>query len=184
MPPTCFDVLDRHVIGGAADRVALTGAGQSWTYARLLEEVAAFGGVLRHCGVVPGDRVVLALPAVPEAVVALLACARIGATHDLVDPTTQSLGEPAKVLVTASTETYVAEALERGGGVADVVLVKQRDGSVWTLVDGRDYDWDVVMRAGRTDPVPWLEGATITPYDEQTAAWVQPLLDRETVSLA
>lgn len=183
MPPTCFDVLDRHVIGGAADRVALTGAGKSWTYARLLEEVAAFGGVLRHCGVVPGDRVVLALPAVPEAAVALLACARIGATHDLVDPTTRSLGDPAKVLVTASTETYVAVALERDAGVADVVLVKQRDGTAWTLVDGRDYDWDVVMRAGRTDPVPWVAGSTITPYDEQTAAWVQPLLDGRTLDL-
>lgn len=180
--PTCFDALDAHVVGGAAERVALTGAGQSWTYARLLEEVAAFGGVLRHCGVVPGDRVVLALPAVPEAVVAVLACARIGATHDLVDPAV-GLGEPAKVVVTASTETYVADALDRDAGTADVVLVKQRDGSEWRLVDGRDYDWDVVMRAGRTDPAPWLAGATFTPYDERTAAWVRPLLAGETLDL-
>ena len=180
--PTCFDALDAHVVGGAADHVALTGAGESWTYARLLEEVAAFGGVLRHCGVVPGDRVVLALPAVPEAVVAVLACARIGATHDLVD-SAAGLGDPAKVLVTTSTETYVAEALDRDGGTADVVLVKQRDGSEWTLLDGRDYDWDVVMRAGRTDPAPCLEGATVTPYDEHTAAWVRPLLDGRTLDL-
>ncbi len=180
--PTCFDALDAHVVGGAADRVALTGAGESWTYARLLEEVAAFGGVLRHCGVVPGDRVVLALPAVPEAVVAVLACARIGATHDLVD-SAASLGEPAKVLVTTSTETYVADALDRNPGTADVVLVKQRGGNEWTLVDGRDYDWDVVMRAGRTDPAPFLEGAAFTPYDEHTATWLQPLLDGETLDL-
>jgi propionyl-CoA synthetase len=180
--PTCFDALDVHVVGGAADRVALTGAGESWTYARLLEEVAAFGGVLRHCGVVPGDRVVLALPTVPEAVVAVLACARIGATHDLVD-SAAGLGGPAKVLVTASTETYVADVLDRGEGRADVVVVKQRDGSEWTLVDGRDYDWDVVMRAGRTDPAPCLEGAALTPYDEHTAAWVRPLLDGRTLDL-
>ncbi|MGH3347277.1 MAG: AMP-binding protein [Nocardioides sp.] len=180
--PTCFAALDAHVVGGAADRVALTGAGQSWTYARLLEEVAAFGGVLRHCGVVPGDRVVLALPAVPEAVVAVLGCARIGATHDLVDPAA-GLGDQAKVLVTASTESYVADALDRDAGVADVVLVKQHDGSAWPLVEGRDYDWDVVMRAGRTDPAACLEGATVTPYDERTAAWVQPLVDGETLAL-
>ncbi len=84
MSPTCFDALDRHVIGGAADRVALTAPGESFTYARLLEEVAAFGGVLRHCGIRPGDRVLVALPAVPEAVVAVLAAARIGAAHELV----------------------------------------------------------------------------------------------------
>ena len=182
LAPTCFDALDAHVVGGAADRVALTGAGQSWTYARLLEEVAAFGGVLRHCGVVPGDRVLVALPAVPEAVVAVLAGSRIGATHDLVDRA-PGLGEPAKVLVTASTETYVVDSLDRDGGVADVVLVKQRDGGEWPLLDGRDYDWDVVMRAGRTDPAPCLEGATITPYDERTAAWVRPLLDGRTLDL-
>ncbi len=183
MAPTCFDALDAHVVEGAADRIALRGAGQSWTYARLLEEVAAFGGVLRHCGVVAGDRVVIALPAVPEAVVAVLACARIGATHALADDAEKALAEPAKVLVTASSEQDVADALASAERVPDVVLVKHRTGTTWPLVDGRDYDWDVVMRAGRTDPAPCLDGATITPYDEATAAWVQPLLDGETLDL-
>ncbi|HEX6150705.1 AMP-binding protein [Nocardioides sp.] len=183
MVPTCFEALDTHVIGGAADRVALTGAGQTWTYARLLEEVAAFGGVLRHCGVTAGDRVLVALPAVPEAVVTVLACARIGATHALVDPATLVPDEPVKVLVTASSETYVAERLETADRVPDVVLVKQRADTPWPLVEGRDYDWDVVMRAGRTDPAPCLEGATVTPYDEPTAAWVQPLVAGATLDL-
>jgi propionyl-CoA synthetase len=182
--PTCFDALDAHVIAGGADQVALTGSGQSWTYARLLEEVAAFGGVLRHCGVVTGDRIVIALPAVvPEAVVAVLACARVGATHVRTDDAEKALVEPAKVLVTASSEQDVATALASAARVPDVVLVKHRAGTTWPLVDGRDYDWDVVMRAGRTDPAPCLDGATFTPYDEPTAAWVQPLLEGKSLDL-
>ncbi len=183
MTPSCFDALDAHVIAGAADRIALTGAGRSWTYAQLLEEVAAFGGVLRHCGVVADDRVVIALPAVPEAVVAVLACARIGATHTLTDNAEKALAEPAKVLVTASSQQDLATALASAGRVPDVVLVKHRAGTAWPLVDGRDYDWDVVMRAGRTDPAPCQDGATFTPYDEATAAWVEPLLRGGTLDL-
>lgn len=184
MTPTCFDALDRHVIGGAADRVALTAPGESFTYARLLEEVAAFGGVLRHCGIAPGDRVVVALPAVPEAVVAVLACARIGATHQVIEGAdADALAGPLKVLVTASSESYVADAIGRAEQAPDVVLVKQRDGAPWPLVDGRDYDWDVVLRAGRTDPAAWLAGAEVSPYDERTAAWLGPLVDGDTLSL-
>ena len=79
MPATCFDALDRHIVAGAAERTALVAGDTSWTYARLLEEVAAFGGVLRHCGVRRADQVDVTLPESPEAVVAVLACARIGA---------------------------------------------------------------------------------------------------------
>lgn len=184
MSPTCFEALDRHVIGGAADRVALTAPGETFTYARLLEEVAAFGGVLRHCGIVPGDRVLVALPAVPEAVVAVLACARIGATHEVVQGAeADSLAGPLKVLATASSESYVVDAIDSAEHPPDVVLVKQRNGVPWQLVEGRDYDWDVVLRAGRTDPAAWLAGAEVSPYDERTAAWLGPLLDGDTLTL-
>ena len=54
MPATCFDALDRHIVAGGADRPALVAGTTTWTCARLLEEVAAFGGVLRHCGVRAG----------------------------------------------------------------------------------------------------------------------------------
>lgn len=178
MSPTCFDTLDRHVIGGHADRVALRVRGRDWTCAQLLEEVAAFGGVLRHCGVGAGDRVVVALPAGVEAVVAVLACARIGAVHDL-DATLTLDGISAKVLVTASSESRVADV--RDG--ADVVLVKQRPEEPWELTVGRDHDWDVVMPAGRTDPAACVEGATVSPYDEQTRAWLEPLLAGEVLDL-
>ena len=171
MSPTCFDVLDRHVVAGHADRVALRAAGRDWTCARLLEEVAAFGGALRHCGVVAGDRVSIVLPSSPELVVAVLACARIGATHDLD-------GGDGKVLVTTSTR-----ATSWRDGVAEVALVKQVPGAETALRDGRDYDWDVVMRAGRTEPAACVEGASISPYDEQTRAWVEPLLAGEVLDI-
>lgn len=171
MSPTCFDALDRHIIGGQADRVALRAVGRTWTYAQLLEEVAAFGGVLRHCGVTARDQVAVALPPSVEAVVAVLACARIGATHALGAGT-------GTVLVTASTEPSAL-----AGADAEVILVKQVPEQEAELTQGHHYDWDVVMRAGRTDPAGCVEGATVTPYDDQTRAWLEPLLAGGTLDL-
>jgi propionyl-CoA synthetase len=87
---TCHNALDRHVDGGRADQAALvydspvTGTIETFTYRRLLDEVARFAGALTAQGVERGDRVVLYLPMVPEAVIAMLACARIGAVHSVV----------------------------------------------------------------------------------------------------
>ena len=171
MSPTCFDVLDVRIVAGHADREALRAGATTWSYARLLEEVAAFGGVLRHCGVVAGDRVAVQLPVSPEQLVAVLACARIGATHDLD-------GGTGKVLLTTSTGLAAVREVD-----AEVVLVKQVPGEEATLRDDRDYDWDVVMRAGRTDPAACVEGAVVTPYDERTRALLEPLLGGGTVEL-
>jgi propionyl-CoA synthetase len=115
----------------------------------------------------------------------VLATARIGAVHEVVAGTALAgaLAEPVKVLVTASSEAPVADALGQAAQVPAVVLVKQRDESPWDLVEGRDYDWDVVLRAGRTDPAAWLDGAHVTPYDDLAAAWVGPLLDGGTLTL-
>jgi propionyl-CoA synthetase len=87
---TCFNALDRHVVNGRGEQVALiydspvTGTRKTFTYAVLLERVAAFAGALRQLGVGKGDRVVIYLPMVPEAVIAMLACARLGAVHSVV----------------------------------------------------------------------------------------------------
>ncbi len=87
---TCFNALDRHVIAGRADQPALiydspvTGTGRTYSYAELLGEVAAFAGALRSFGVEQGDRVVIYMPMIPQAVIAMLACARIGAVHSVV----------------------------------------------------------------------------------------------------
>jgi propionyl-CoA synthetase len=87
---TCHNALDRHVEAGHGDRLALiydspvSGARRSYTYAGLRDEVARFAGVLRSLGVGRGDRVVIYMPMVPEAVTAMLACARLGAVHSVV----------------------------------------------------------------------------------------------------
>ncbi|MBO0811992.1 MAG: AMP-binding protein, partial [Microlunatus sp.] len=87
---TAYNALDRHVISGRADQPALifhsaiTGRRATFSYAQLLERVAKFGGALQALGVRPGDRVVIYLPMIPEAVFAMLACARIGAVHSVV----------------------------------------------------------------------------------------------------
>ncbi len=93
---TCVNALDRHVRagtvaeGGHADQAALiyvsamTDTTTVYTYAELLDEVARFAGAMRDLGVVAGDRVVIYLPMIPEAVIAMLACARIGAVHSVV----------------------------------------------------------------------------------------------------
>jgi propionyl-CoA synthetase len=87
---TCFNALDRHVRDGRGEQVAIhydspvTGTKTSITYAALLDQVSRFAGGLRDLGVVKGDRVLIYMPMVPEAVVAMLACARLGAIHSVV----------------------------------------------------------------------------------------------------
>lgn len=86
----CHNALDRHADGGRADRTALiydspvTGIAATWTYGELRDEVAVFAGALRELGVGKGDRVVIYMPMVPEALIAMLACARLGAVHSVV----------------------------------------------------------------------------------------------------
>src|SRR6201999_4269899 len=88
---TCYNALDRHVAGGRADQVALihdsplnNNTITRFTYAELLSEVQTLAAVMQDFGVTRGDRVILYMPMVPEAVVAMLACARIGAVHSVV----------------------------------------------------------------------------------------------------
>ncbi|MDR2279930.1 MAG: acetate--CoA ligase, partial [Gordonia sp. (in: high G+C Gram-positive bacteria)] len=87
---TSTNALDRHVASGRGDQVALiwdsamTSTVRTYTYAQLLDEVAAFAGALVAQGVTKGDRVVIYLPMIPEAAIAMLACARIGAVHSVV----------------------------------------------------------------------------------------------------
>jgi len=82
---TCYNALDRHVENGRGDQLALiydspvTDTKTTYTYQQLLDEVSLFAGVLRELGVAEGDRVVIYLPMIPQAVIAMLACARIGA---------------------------------------------------------------------------------------------------------
>src|ERR1700704_2028030 len=87
---TCYNALDRHVTNGRADQVALihdsplANIVTKFTYAEMLHEVQTLAAVMQDFGVVKGDRVILYMPMVPEAVFAMLACARIGAVHSVV----------------------------------------------------------------------------------------------------
>ena len=90
MVNTCYNALDRHVAGGRADQLALIhdspldSGVTKFTYAQLLLEVKTLAAVMADFGVAKGDRVILYMPMVPQAVVAMLACARIGAVHSVV----------------------------------------------------------------------------------------------------
>src|SRR6202158_1507399 len=87
---TCYNALDRQVAGGRADQVALihdsplAGSVTKFTYTQMLHEVKSLAAVMADFGAVKGDRVILYMPMVPEAVIAMLACARIGAVHSVV----------------------------------------------------------------------------------------------------
>src|SRR5207302_6468449 len=87
---TCWNALDRHVAGGRGDQIALiydspvTHLVRRWTYRALRDEVARLAGALKELGVDQGDRVLIYMPMVPEAVMAMLACARLGAVHSVV----------------------------------------------------------------------------------------------------
>jgi propionyl-CoA synthetase len=194
---TCENALDRHVGAGHGDRTALvydspvTGSRRTYTYAQLLAEVATFAGALASLGVRQGDRVVVYLPMVPEAVVAMLACARLGAVHSVVFGGFAA-GELAarvddarpRVLVTASCgieasrvveyKPLVDRALATSSHQPEHVVVLQRPQAVASMTSPRDVDWqDLVARAepaecvtvAATDPlyILYTSGTTAKP---------------------
>ncbi|MER5968219.1 propionyl-CoA synthetase [Streptomyces sp. NPDC002055] len=171
---TCHNALDRHVEAGHGDRTALihdsayTGEQRSYTYTELRDLVARFAGVLRAQGVGAGDRVVIYLPMVPEAAVAMLACARLGAVHSVVfggfaprELAARVDDARPKVLVTASCgiepgrvvayRPMVDEALRLAGHRPDRVILLQREQLRAEPVDG-DLDWDEAMAAAEPAP--------------------------------
>ena len=183
---TCFNALDRHVVRGHGDRTALiydsavADTKARFSYAELLERVAAFAGALRACGVGAGDRVVVYLPMIPEAVIAMLACARLGAVHSVVfggfapnELAVRIDDARPKVVVTASCgieptrvveyKPIVDRALERAEHQPDVVIVKQRPQVEAAMQEPRDVDWDVAIKAGTNDPAECVEVKATDP---------------------
>jgi acetyl-CoA synthetase len=158
--------LDRHVAGGRGDQVAIhwegePGDSRSITYADLLDEVSKFANVLQSLGIAKGDRVNIYLPMIPEAAVAMLACARIGAPHSVVFGgfSAQSLSDrindaEAKLLITADggyrrgevfpLKPAADEAVATTSTIEHVVVVK-RGGNAVTMVDGRDHWYHDLM---------------------------------------
>jgi acetyl-CoA synthetase len=160
--------LDRHVEAGRGDKVAIHWEGEpgdtcTITYADLLAEVQKFANVLKSLGVERGDRINIYLPMIPEAVVAMLACARIGAAHSVVFGgfSSQALADrindaQAKVLITAdgghrrgevfALKPQADEALANTHSIEHVVVVK-RGGNAVSMTEGRDHWYHDLMAA-------------------------------------
>ena len=172
---TCYNALDRHVERGRGDQVALiydspvTGVTARYTYAELLDQVSRFAGVLSDLGVAKGDRVVIYLPMIPEAVIAMLACARIGAVHSVVfggfaahELALRVQDATPRVVVSASCGIEVARvieykplldaALEESAHKPEHCVIVQRPQAEATMVEGRDVDWTQAMAHARAVP--------------------------------
>ncbi|MFM8484649.1 MAG: acetate--CoA ligase [Actinomycetota bacterium] len=167
-----YNCLDRHVLAGRGAKVAIHWEGEpgdtrTITYAQLLDEVQRFSNVLKGLGVVAGDRINIYLPMVPEAVVAMLACARIGAAHSVVFGgfSSQALADRindahAKVLITADgghrrgeifpLKPAADEALASTPTIEHVVVVRRGQNPV-SMQDGRDHWYHDLMATA--DPV-------------------------------
>ena len=175
---TCYNALDLHVETGRADQAALiydspvTGTVRSYTYRELRDEVALFAGVLADQGVCKGDRVILYMPMVAEAAIAMLACARLGAVHSVVfggfaaNELAVRIDDCApKVIVSASCGVEVNrviaykplldEAIRLASHKPDGCIILQRPMEPATMEAGRDVDWaDAVAAASPRDCVP------------------------------
>jgi propionyl-CoA synthetase len=175
---TCYNLLDVHVENGRAEQVALiydspvTGAVKSYTYRELLNEVSIFAGALQQQGVSKGDRVIIYMPMIPEAVIAMLACARIGAIHSVVfggfaaDELASRINDARpKVLLSASCGIEVNRVvpykpmLDRAIDLAkqkpERCIIFQRPQLEAPMIAGRDVDWsDALAAAKPTDCVP------------------------------
>ncbi|NQD90449.1 acetate--CoA ligase [Paenarthrobacter sp. CM16] len=165
-----YNALDRHVENGLGDRVAIYFEGEpgdtrTYTYAELTEEVKKAANAFESLGVAKGDRVAVYLPMIPEAVITLLACARIGAVHSVVfggfsaDALRSRIEDAEAKLVVTADGTYrrgkpsalkpaVDEALSKEGHTVQNVVVVKRNGEDVNWVEGRDLWWsDTVDKA-------------------------------------
>ncbi|MDV3129070.1 propionyl-CoA synthetase [Mycobacterium sp. 21AC1] len=174
---TCANALDRH-LSERGDQAALiydspvTGTQRTYTYQELCDATAKFAGALRDLGVSKGDLVVIYMPMVPEAVIAMLACARLGAVHSVVfggfaaHELAARIDDARPVVVVSAScgiePTRIVEykpmldaALEMAEHHPSACVILQREQSPCDLVDGRDRDWqELVAAAAPADPVP------------------------------
>ena len=184
MVNTCYNALDLHVESGRADQLALiydspvTNTVKKYTYAELLDHVARFAGVLVSQGVEKGDRVIIYMPMVPEAVIAMLACARIGAIHSVVfggfaakELATRIDDAAPKLIVSASCgieinriiryKPLLDEAIEIASVKPERCIILQRPQAEASLVAGRDVDWEASMAGAQ--PVGCVPVAATDP---------------------
>ncbi len=165
---SCYNALDWHVEQGRAEQAALiydspvTGALRVYTYRELLAEVARFGGALLRLGITAGDRVIIYMSMVPEAVVAMLACARLGAVHSVVfggfaaNELAVRISDARPKLIVATScgieanrivayKPLLDAAIEKASWKPERCIMLQRREHTADLVPERDLDWTEVM---------------------------------------
>ena len=161
---TCYNALDRHVASGRGEQLALihdsplAGSVTKFTYAEMLHEVKTLAAIMQDFGVAKGDRVILYMPMVPEAMVAMLACARIGAVHSVVfggfaakELATRIEDAQPKLIFSASCglepgrivqyKPLLDEAIRLSSVKPQACIILQRPQQACELVGGRDHDW-------------------------------------------
>ncbi len=181
---TCYNALDRHIDGGRGSQAALiydsplAGVVRTYTYSELRDHVARCAGALRAFGVEKGDRVVIYMPMVPETVVAMLACARIGAIHSVVfggfappELATRIDDARPKLIVSASCglepgrivayKPLLDEAINLARSKPDRCIVLQRPMLAAPLLPERDVDWERAMASA--EPAGWVPVAATDP---------------------
>lgn len=181
---TCWLALDYHVQHGRGEQVAVyydspvTGKKRRITYRQLLEQVSLFAGVLKRFGVEKGDRVVIYMPMVPETMIAMLACARLGAVHSVVfggfAPRELAIridDAKPKLLITAGGGIeinkvieympIVDQAWEEAVHKPEACIVLQRDFVPVPLKAGRDHDWETLMAIA--EPAGYVEVEATDP---------------------
>ena len=178
---TCYNAVDRHAKTHGSQRAVIydspiTGAKRTYTFAELLDEVSTLAAVLQDLGVGKGDRVILYMPMVPEALFGMLACARIGAVHSVVfggfapkELATRIDDAKPKLVLTASCgiepgriiqyKPLLDQAIDLSASKPAAVLLMQRPQAHASMIAGRDHDWaqavDAAKAAGRrADCVP------------------------------
>ncbi len=166
---TCYNALDRHVDNGRADQIALiydsplTQHQRRYTYRELRDAVARFAGALQARGVKKGERVVIYLPMVPEAAIAMLACARIGAIHSVVfggfaaPELAKRIEDAQPVLVISAScgiepgrvieyKPLLDQAIELSAHKPATCIILQRPQATATLIAGRDLEWEAAQQ--------------------------------------
>ena len=175
---TCYNAVDLHVDEGRGDQAAIiydspvTDTITTYTYNDLKDQVSRFAGVLKQRGVTKGDRVIIYMPMIPQAVFAMLACARIGAIHSVVfggfaanELATRIDDAKPKVIVSASCGIEVKrvipykplldKAIDLSGTKPEACIIFARPQAEADMQKGRDFDWDEAMdQAAPAECVP------------------------------
>ena len=179
---TCYNAVDRHVLNRRGDQKAIiydspmTDTKYSITFSELLEKVAVLAGALTNKGISKGDRVIIYMPMIPEGIISMLACARIGAIHSVVfggfaanELAVRIDDAKPKAILAASCglepnriveyKPLIDQAIELASHKPQTVVIFQRAECKAELVDGRDHDWNVFQENAEKAPCVPVKGS-------------------------